>query len=122
MATVQGDFTNKAAAEHAKETLTQAGIAEGRIRIWNIIPGSDGGNGGGNAALTGAAVGGFLGGAPGLVAGAGIGTVLSGGYDSGPPLPDPSGVRVVVDTAADAEQIQDLLNSAGAAHVQEGLG
>ena len=62
----------------------------------------------------------FGGGRPGLVAGAGIGAMVEGANDDTGHLPDPSGVTVVVDVEADADQIETILRSCGATNVQAG--
>ena len=118
MATAQGDFANGNAAGQAKTELMQAGVAETRIRVWNILPFDDEPTrSGGGATTTGALYGGVLGGGGGLVAGAAIGSVLDGGYEEEKHLPEPSGVRIVVDVTGDAPQIEELLRSSGAANV-----
>ena len=120
MTTVQGDFTNSDKAGQAKAALTQMGIAANHIRVWNIIPDSDAGQTDRNATTTGALLGGILGGGAGLVAGAAIGATLEGG--SKPPLPTPSGVRVVVDASGNETQIAASLRASGAANVHTSRG
>ena len=115
MTTVQGDFTNSERAGQAKAALTQIGIAANHIRVWNIIPDSGAGQTDRNATATGAVLGGVLGGGAGLVAGAAIGATLEGGSDA--PLPDPSGVRVVVDVSGNEAQVEANLRASGAANV-----
>lgn len=118
MATLQGDFTDAESAEQAKSALMQAGIAASRVRTWNILDGGGSNQRGGSAIPAGAVLGGAVAGSAGLVAGAGIGALLDEGNDDGTHLPDPSGVRVVVDSAEDEQQIEEILRSAGAANVQ----
>lgn len=118
--TIQGDFTHTDASERAKLALKQAGIADTRIRTWNILEGSGTDHGNGSAIPTGAVVGGLVAGGPGIVAGAGIGAIVEGGEDTVRHLPDPSGVCVVVDIEADEQQIRTILLSCGATNVHLG--
>lgn len=122
MTKIQGDFAGAEAAHQAKTTLIQNGIAENRIRVWNIIPDSGSQQGDGEATTTGAIAGGLLGGGGGLVAGAALGSMLDNAYEPESHLPAPSGVRVVVDVANDQERLESLLHNANAAnvHVLEG--
>ncbi len=115
MTTVQGDFTSSDKAGQAKTALTQSGIAANHIRVWNIIPNNDAGRSGSNYTATGAVLGGVVGGGGGLVAGAAIGATLGGDDDTH--LPEPSGVRVVVDANGNEEQISASLRASGAANV-----
>ena len=121
MATIQGDFADGGAAEQAKQALKQAGIADTRIRTWNILEGSGAHPSRGSAIPAGAVAGGLIAGGAGLVAGAGIGALLDEGSDAGSSLPEPSGVCVVVDIAEDAQRIEAILRSSGASNIHTGL-
>ena len=117
MPSLQGEFKSKAAAQAAITALTAAGVARDHIRLWNIIPDreshhSDAG------VVGGAMVGGLLGGALGIGAGAAVGAAFSDAYGAEEHLPDPTGVRLVVDIDPVGPDIASLLRVAGAANVR----
>ena len=118
MPSIQGEFANEAAAQKAIAVLTDAGVPKDRIRLWNIIPSSQSDSSAEEGAARGAVIGGVLGGASGLVAGAAIGTTLEGASGAEERLPDPTGVRLVVDTSPTGPDVASLLRSAGAANVR----
>lgn len=121
MASLQGDFENKAEAQRARASLIEAGVPEDRIRLWNILPEGEAPRSGQGGAVRGAVVGGLLGGVPGLAAGAAIGAGLDEGSGGKAPPPEPSGVRLVVDVDPGGPDVAALLRAAGAAGVHPGF-
>lgn len=120
LATLQGDFANAEAAEGARFALHRAGIADTRIRKWNILKGGGSGQARGSAVTTGAVLGGALAGDAGLVAGASVGALVDGGYGDDGHLPELSGVCIVVDMEGDEQKIKEVLISSGAGNVHNG--
>jgi hypothetical protein len=114
MSSIQGEFANKADAEQARAALAKAGVAEEHMRIWNIIPASGGGQSRGDGAARGAAIGGALAGMHGLLIGAALGDTYD---DDSPRLPEPSGMRLVVDMSPGGPDVESLLREAGAANI-----
>lgn len=118
MPALQGEFNNKTAARNAMTALADAGVSANRMRLWNILPPSPHAPIESNiASARGAVVGGLLGGAPGLVAGAAFGAALHSADDDEESLPDPTGVRLVVDTEPTDPDVAALLHTAGAVNV-----
>lgn len=117
MISVQGEFANRAAARRAVAALVEAGIPEDRIRLWNILPTGESPPAREDSAIRGAGIGGLLGGVPGLAAGAALGAARDSDTDASRRLPEPSGVRIVVDTDAAGPDAASLLRAAGAANV-----
>ncbi len=124
MLSIQGEFANKAAAQQARALLAKAGIPEKHMRIWNIIPASEHGQSGGtgstgNGSARGAVIGGALAGAHGLVIGAAIGDAYD---EDSNHLPEPSGVRLVVDISPGGPDVESLLSEAGATNIHRNPG
>ena len=119
MLSIQGEFASKAAAQQARTLLAKAGIPEEHMRIWNIIPASQHGQSGGDGTARGAVIGGALGGAHGLVIGAAISAVYDNDSNH---LPEPSGVRLVVDISPGRPDAEMLLHEAGAVNIQRNPG
>jgi hypothetical protein len=119
MLSIQGEFASKAAAQQARSLLAKAGIPEKHMRMWNIIPASERGQSGGDGPARGAVSGGALAGAHGLVIGATLGAAYD---DDSNHLPEPSGVRLVVDISPGGPDIESLLREAGAANIHRNLG
>lgn len=117
MGTIQGEFATADAARRAVQGLKAAGIPAQHIRVWNIIPEGVPSRPGSYATRTGALAGGLLGGIRGYFAGAAVGGVLDSAAADGPHLPDPTGVRVVVDTSPTEPDPAAILRRLGAANV-----
>lgn len=118
MTKVQGDFGSEAAGQRAVEALAASGVARDRIRVWNLIPDGNPASSGGTAVAGGAVTGFVLGGVPGLAAGVVIGGALDGGEEEGHHLPEPAGVRVVVDLLDGDDDARDILASCGAGNLR----
>ncbi len=115
MPTIQANFADKAAAEQARTRLIEAGVANGRIHIWNNI--ADDAPFAANrddAAEGGALIGGLLGGVAGLAAGAAIGST----YEGEASHVASSGVRLVVEVQNGDLDVATLLRENGALNVQ----
>ncbi len=119
MLSIQGEFPNKAAAQQARATLAKAGVPENHMRLWNIIPASEHGQSGGDSTARGAVIGGALAGTHGLVVGAAIGAAYD---DDSPHLPEPSGVKLVVDMSPGGPDVESLLREVGAANIHRNHG
>ena len=122
MPSLQAEFESEAAARRAMTSLTNAGVPEARMRLWNILPSREPHRSDEGATVRGAAIGGLLGGVLGLAAGAAAGAALdSSGSTSGreASVPAPCGVRLVVDTDPTGPDVACLLGAAGAANVHQ---
>jgi hypothetical protein len=114
MAKIQGEFSNKDAAQQAVALLIKAGVDENHIRLWNIIP-DQGRRSSDSGTVGGAVIGGVVAGPVGLATGAALGSTL----DEEAPMAEPSGVRLVVDIVPGGPDVVDLLQEAGAKNAQE---
>jgi hypothetical protein len=119
MPSIQGEFVSKAVAQRARDSLANAGVPTEHMRLWNIIPAQATGHSGGDGAARGALIGGALGGAPGVAIGAALGEAWDNDSGGGTSLPQPSGVRLVVDIVPGGPDVRSLLHSAGAANICE---
>lgn len=119
MKSVQGEFATRELGKRAVEALRAAGIAEERIRMWNIVPEAPAaGRSSGGATLGGAVAGAVVGGLGGLVTGAVVGGVIdrAGAAPARRPATS-SGVRVVVDLASGGPDPAAILREHGASNV-----
>ena len=120
MTSVQGEFASAAQAAKAVEALKAAGAPADSIRQWNIVGPAVAAEPGTSARTAGAVAGGLTAGLPGALAGAAAGGVLDAVTAEGPHLPEPSGVRVVVDVSPACPDPGEILRSHGAANVHQG--
>jgi hypothetical protein len=114
----QGEFSDAAAGKAAVEALVAAGVARDKIHTWNIIPESAPEAGGPSRAARGAKVGFIVGGVTGAAIGGTVGAGLDAMTDNHVPMPQPRGVRVVVDEAPASVDVREVLRKAGAVNVQ----
>jgi len=117
MSSVQGEFATAGEAEKAVEALKAAGAPADTIRQWNIVGAAVSAAPGTHARDVGAVVGGITGGLPGYLAGSAAGGVLDAATAEGPHLPEPSGVRIVVDVSPACPDPGEILRAHGAANV-----
>lgn len=114
----QGEFGDARAADAAVEELVQAGVARGAIHKWNIIPERepvrDTLTNMGRGAKAGLVLGGLTGAAIGATLGAGIDAATA----KHEPMPQPTGVRVVVDEAPAGVDVREILRRAGAVNIK----
>lgn len=118
MATVQGEFATTFQAEAAVSSLKAAGAAAADIRVWNVIPAAVPSTPGTCAAKAGGLYGALLGGVRGYVAGAALGGVLDSLSSESPHLPDPTGVRIVVEISPSCSDPAAILRQLGAVNVR----
>lgn len=118
MATVTGEFPAAAQAERAVAALKAAGARAEAIRVWNIIPAGKPPERGSSARAAGALAGALLGGVRGYVAGKALGSVLDQALAEAPPLPDATGVRIVVEVSPSCPDPASVLRGFGATNVR----
>lgn len=115
MSKIEGEFSSKQAARGALEALKAAGIQDGHVKVWNIIPESPK-QAPAPVSNSGAVTGVLLGGFTGLALGAAIDR-LRAPYGHEHHIPDPTGVRVVVEGSTGIDVAEILLKN-GAANVR----
>ena len=118
MSTTQGEFATRDQAQRAIDALKAAGVSATHVRQWNIIPPAppEPANGSGGAARAGAVTGALLGGLSGAVLGGVVGRALGGG-NAERHMPDPTGVRVIVELVAGGPDAAAILRAHGASNV-----
>ena len=118
MATIQGEFLTSSEAARAIEALRAAGIPPERIRKWNIIPEQPQAMPRPSSVGRTAAVGYVLGGVAGAALGATLGAARDAVSYPHVALPDPVGVRVVVDVSASGPDARQILLDSGARNIR----
>jgi hypothetical protein len=118
MTTAQGEFATESDAARAVEALVSAGVPAARIRKWNIIPERPASAPRASSVGRSTAVGYLLGGVGGAALGATLGAAKDAMSATQPPMPDPSGVRVVVETAGAEPDVRKILLECGAANIR----
>lgn len=118
MRTLQGDFASAEAAERAVAALLAAGVEAGRIRKWNVIPPRPASEepAQGPSVARSAATGYLVGGLAGAAVGAALGAARGGEKER--PMPDATGVRVVVELDGAGDELEGVLRACGAVNVQ----
>lgn len=118
MGTLQGDFASPDAAERAIDALKKAGVEPARIRKWNVIPPRPPAEGGApsSSVVRSAATGYFVGGLAGAAVGAALGAARGGASER--PMPEPSGVRLVIELDGPSDELERVLRDCGAVGVR----
>ena len=118
MATAQGEFGSESEAARAIDALVEAGIPRGRIQRWNVIPERGPEAPQRSSAGRSALVGYVFGGVTGAVLGGGLGAARDALTDTHTPMPEVSGVRVVVELADADADAREILRRHGATNVR----